>query len=492
MAFRLEEFKKTTRKGAGDAPAAVYPHQLKDKKILTRLPIAIRTFDGSVGRRRKDMDAQAMTDFFGDPRLARGVVACLGQFYQYATPDFAQAVGRAGAQRLHGAGLLRPADIRATTYAHVNAELGGFVGEAGRAACYGALGKRFCLTAHQWDTLLHLDAEDHQVLTRAGAVPTPADLVALYNFHSLDTVLRRASAITLNGLALTSGDAAEIRALARALDVRAVVGSGGTVTLTEFISEGKMGVAGLFPRRAGRLGRCLLYLIQSYGTRAVTGWADARVGASSFRLALSTDTLRALGMPTKAADEPPHWGRRMEAGSALLKDLRKLRAKGEGGGWRVKRLPDPVVSALGVGLPDFKLTRAQSGTKYLVLGAVSELPAAEGADTVAFPVGRKPLDAKDVLARVNAAADSLFALPAPARPAVPADVLTLCDRAATEGLVRAADARRTLHLLDESPLIEWVRQCADPRVLYIPGVGLCSSAMVSAIQGQDLFAQAAD
>jgi len=489
MAFRLEEFKKTTRKGAGDAPAAVYPHQLKDKKILTRLPIAIRTFDGSVGRRRKDMDAQAMTDFFGDPRLARGVVACLGQFYQYTTPDFAQAVGRAGAGRLREAGLLRPADVRAHTYAHVNAELGGFVTEAGRAACYGMLGERFCLTAHQWDTLLHLDAEDHQVLTRVGAVPTPADLVALYNFHSLDTVLRRASAITLGGLALTPGDASEVRALARALDVRAVVGQAGVVTLTEAVPDGKeAGADGLFPRRAGRLGRCLLYLIQAYGTRAVSGWADARVGANSLRLALGTDTLRALGMPTKPTGEPPHWGRRMEAGSALLKDLRKLRAKGEGGGWRVKRLPEPVVSALSVGLPDFKLTRVGAGAKYLMLGAVPAGVGADSADTVVLPVGRRPLDAADVLARVSAAADSLFALPAPAAPAVPADVLTLCDRAATEGLVRAADARRTLHLLDESPLIEWVRQCADPRVRYIPGVGLCSSAMVSASRGEDLFA----
>ena len=92
MAFRQEDFKKTSRKGSGDAPASVYPHQLKDKKTVARLEIAIRTFDGAVGKRRKDMDAQAMTDFFGDPRLARGIVACLGQFYRYETLDFAQAV----------------------------------------------------------------------------------------------------------------------------------------------------------------------------------------------------------------------------------------------------------------------------------------------------------------------------------------------------------------------------------------------------------------
>ncbi len=97
---------------------------------------------------------------------------------------------------------------------------------------------------------------------------------------------------------------------------------------------------------------------------------------------------------------------------------------------------------------------------------------------IPFPLGRKPLDAGDVLARVDTATNSLFALPPAAPPAVPADVRALCDRAAREGLVRASDARRTLHLLDESPLIAWVRQCEDPRVRYVPGVGLCSREMV--------------
>ncbi len=106
-----------------------------------------------------------------------------------------------------------------------------------------------------------------------------------------------------------------------------------------------------------------------------------------------------------------------------------------------------------------------------------------GGPVLSFPLGRKPLDAGDVLAQAEAATDSLFALPAPPAAAVPNDVLALCDRAARNGMVRAADARRVLHLLDESPLIEWVRLAADPRVRYIPGVGLCSQELVTAIQG---------
>jgi len=486
MAFRQEDFKKTSRKGAGDAPASVYPHQLKDKKTIARLEIAIRTFDGAVGKRRRDMDAQAMTDFFGDPRLARGIVACLGQFYRYETLDFAQAVGRDAAQRLQAAGLSRPVDVRADTYAWVNENRGGFLTEAGRAEAYEGLGARFCLSAHQWDTLLHGDAEDNQVLARLGAVPTPGDITALYNFHSLDTVLRRASAVTLHGLALPAGDAGDVRALAKSLGARAVVsGDGGTVTLAEAPVEDATGAGSLFPRRTGRLARAVLHLVAAYAARPTTGWVDARIGARAFRLALGTDALRALGMPARRAvdAEKPAFKRRFEAGALLHKDLLKRRAKGEADGWRIKRLPDALVTATGVLLADFALTRGGK-TAALLLGADAPgTVAEETASVLSFPLGRKPLEAAEVLARVEAATSSLFALAPAAPPAVPQDVRALCDRAAREGLVRAADARRTLHLLDESPLIAWVRQCEDPRVRYVPGVGLCSREMVAAIQG---------
>ena len=491
MAFRQEDFKKTSRKSSGDVPASLYPHQLKDKKTLARLEIAIRTFNSAVGKRRRDMDAQAMTDFFGDPRLARGIVACLGQFYQYETLDFAQAVGRDTAGRLGAAGLKRPVDLRADTYAWVNEHASGFLTEAGRAEAYAELGTRFCLSALQWDTLLHGDAEDNQVLSRLGTVPTPADIVALYNFHSLDTVLRRAATLTLHGLVLTAGDAAEVRALAKSLGIRAVVsGEGATVTLMEAPTEVLAGAASLFPRRAGRLARCLLHLIAAYATRQTTGWADAKIGARPFRLALGTEALRALGMTLEPRrGEPcvrpvPAFRRRFEAGQALHKDLLKRRAKGEANGWRIKRLPDPTVTAMAVLLPDFTLTR-EGKAVHLLLGVESQgTVSEETASVLTFPLGRKPLDAGDVLARAESATNSLFALAPAASPAVPADVRALCDRAAREGLVRASDARRTLHLLDESPLIAWVRQCEDPRVRYVPGVGLCSREMVAAIMAE--------
>jgi len=482
MAFRQEDFKKTSRKSsAPGAPAAVYPHQLKDKKAIARLEIAIRTFDAAAGKRRRDMDAQAMTDFFGDPRLARGIVACLGQFYKYETPDFRQLVGWDGAARLRDAGLTKPVEVRTFTYAYVNERHHGFLAEAERAACYGALAEEFCLTAHQWDTLLHSDSGDNQILTRLSAVPTPADIVALYNFHSLDTVLRRSTQIVLLGLSLTTGDAAEIRALARALGIKAVVSAdAGSASLSE------IDVPSILPRRAGHLGRCLLHLVAAYATRSTGGYVEARLNSKPFRLTLTTDLLRVLGMPLKAVSaEKPAFKKRFEAGLALhkelLKETTKRRLAGEMNGWRVKRLPEPTVSALGIQMPDFVLRRGESQV-MLMLGA--EAPKVSDDLVLALPLGRKPLTGADVLTRAELAVTNLFALPDAAPPPVPQDVLALCDRAASEGLVRVADSRRTLHLLDDSPLIEWMRLAADPRVRFIPSVGILSESMVTTIRGE--------
>ena len=118
----------------------------------------------------------------------------------------------------------------------------------------------------------------------------------------------------------------------------------------------------------------------------------------------------------------------------------------------------------------------------LMLGA--ELTADAEEMTLALPLGRKPPSALDVLVRAEMAAANMFLLPEAAPPPVPQDVLALCDRAASEGLVKAADARRTLHLLDDSPLIEWMRPCGGPACALYPGVGILSESMVTTIRGE--------
>ena len=220
--------------------------------------------------------------------------------------------------------------------------------------CYQALGEPFGLSAHSWDTLLHLDAEENQVLTRPGAVPAAADLVALYNFHALDTCLRRAAKIVLNGLSLTAAEAADVRALARALGVKAVLsGDGATVTLSDQSSPACCRAV-----RGGSPGACCIWST-TFATRATTGHVETHLGTRLFRLALGTDTFKALGAPLSPKSLRLSFRRRIEAGRcALLKAWSSCGHRAGAAGWRIKRQPDPIVSAHGVFLPDLTLTQS--------------------------------------------------------------------------------------------------------------------------------------
>ncbi len=473
MAFRTTDFKKTSRKAKGDAPASLYPHQMRDKKTLARLDIAIRLFDQMVGKRKGEMDAGALVDFFGDPRLARGVVACLGQYYQYRAPSFAETIGQDAAANLLLSGLGTPMAVRAHTYAWLNTHADGFVTEAGRAARCAEIAAEFPLSARDWDALMHLDAEENQLLTRPGNAPCGGDIAALYNFHALDTALRRAVSVTLTGLALTPAQANDARKAAERLGAKAAVSGGGSmVTLIPSPADesGK--------RRPIQMARAALMLMHAHATRATVGHADVVLGTRRFRVALATDAFRALGCPLTATQPVPA-ARRLDMGDALHRDLLKLRARGQADGWRIKRLPDPRISTHEVLLPDLSL--AHNGRSVLVV--LGERTERDGdVPTLSLPLGRTAPDPMQVLEQADAALNSLFALPTAKPSGVPQDVRALCDRAASLGLVRAAEAQRALHLLDEEPLIAWVRQAADPRVRYIPGLGLCAESLVSAIQ----------
>ncbi len=473
MAFRTNDFKKTSRKAKGDTPAMLYPHQMRDKKTLARLDIAIRLFDQMVGKRKGDMDAGALVDFFGDPRLARGVVACLGQYYQYRAPTFTETIGQDAASNLLLNNLGTPMAVRAHTYAYLNIHQNGFATEANRAACYAEIACAYGLSAHQWDALMHLDAEENQLLTRPGDTPQAADIAALYNFHALDTALRRAVSVTLTGVSLTPAQAADARRTAERLGTKAVVSqNGAALTLTPAPHDDTV------KRRPPQIARAALLLFHAHATRAAAGWAEVVLGTRRFHVTLATDAFRALGCPFKPETHDSA-ARRLDRADALHRDLLKLRARGNADGWRIKRLPEPRISAREVLLPDFALTF--SGRTVLVVLA-ERPPQSADMPTVTVPPARVAPSAEAVLAQANLSLNNLFALPVPTPQAVPHDVRALCDRAATQGLVRAAEAQRTLHLLDEEPLIAWVRQAADPRVRYIPGLGLCAESMVSAIQ----------
>src|SRR5215510_3424335 len=107
MAFKTADFKKTTR--ASDGERVLYPYQIKDDRYTASIGYAIAYYERMVGRRRAEFEAETLLEFFGDARLARGLVACLAHTYAWRAQTLAEALGDETARSLWGAGLRTPA-----------------------------------------------------------------------------------------------------------------------------------------------------------------------------------------------------------------------------------------------------------------------------------------------------------------------------------------------------------------------------------------------
>lgn len=103
MAFRMADFKKTTRKD-GDT-RRLYPYQIRDERYTAAIGYAIAYFERMVGRRRAEFETETLLEFFGDTRLARGLVACLSRTYSWREQTLAEAFGSDLAQNLRAADL---------------------------------------------------------------------------------------------------------------------------------------------------------------------------------------------------------------------------------------------------------------------------------------------------------------------------------------------------------------------------------------------------
>src|SRR5687768_14800324 len=122
MAFKATEFKKTTRKSGDDR--VLYPYQIRDDRYTAAIGYAIAYYERMVGQRRAQFEADALLEFFGDAKLARGLVACLARTYAWREQTFAEAFGEETAQALWRLGLNSPAALRARLYGLANGRYG--------------------------------------------------------------------------------------------------------------------------------------------------------------------------------------------------------------------------------------------------------------------------------------------------------------------------------------------------------------------------------
>lgn len=477
MAFRAQDLRKTVRRDKGsDGPRRLYPRLLRDDGIVPKVGIAIRFFETKLGLLRRELDSDALLQLFGDPKVARCLVGCLACWYRYRTRTFADVVGDERAAALAARGLATPRDLRALAYARAH-EAGGFVDPTCRAAFLDQLVPELNLA--ETEQLLWLDAPDQAMLVRVGPTPTAAEVLALFNLRTLETLLRNARVARLR----LRDERGLVEAVCARHGVRATV-EASMVTL-----HGRQDALGSWTRHGARLARAALMLLASGALGA--GEASVQVGDEAFYVQLD-DRLLANALPARAWFAPVDtW----QATEDFVAGLLAERRAGRLAGWRLKRWPAPLVAADAAVWPEFAITRGS-----ITIGLVP-LPAArvraEAAALVALaervpaivlaggtlreaPAGLTALRLDGPGAAAGLADYLERTFPSGATEMAPAWLLTLVDAVRAAGTLAESELARRLDCAEEVVAGRLaVLDELDVDVVYIDGFGLCSGVFLA-------------
>lgn len=519
MAFKPADFKKTTR-GAGEG-RAIYPHQIRDDRYTAAIGFAVAYFERMVGQRRAAFEAEALLEFFGDPRLARGLVACLSRTYAWRSLSFDEALGAEAADALARAGVGRPAELRARLYALANERYGGFIAPDERPAALAALADELAaaalarreweqgdpppparLTPAQLERALTLDADDEQVLVRLGAPPAPAEVVDLYNFHSLETALCYAERIRLRLHGPVWTILRSAHNLARRYRVTYSVGDlPGSLfdSRLDLTLHGRRDALGGWGRAGRRLARAALRLMAAHPGCAVEGEALTHVAGRAATLRLDARALAVLGAGAAQAAPADAWEDR--SADELQRAWGRALVRGRTGGWRLRRDPEPLVGNAAVVVPDFALRRGSAG---LALCLAPGRAAAEAVAAGLAGVGRASTAV--ILAHESAApalrgckalvvtyserpADAIPRLVAALERAWPRGLLLirsdpwedLAARVAAEGFVDEVTAASMLGCA-AGEVAGQLRRRAYPGLFALPGLGVCDGETLEEVR----------
>jgi hypothetical protein len=392
MPLSVKDVRFTTRR-AGDGDPLLYPRLLKDRAILASIDVATQYFETMVGEERRALDPEALVHFFGDYKVARGMVASLGRVYRYRTPSVEELVTRTAWQRLQRAGLERPGSLRVLLWDQANADRSGFLDGERRHQVMTSLEGRYALRAGQLDRLLVLDAPEHAILTRLGEPPTPADVLAEYRRGVVAALLSHAERVEFTLGRGAAGHLERIRALAEVerVDLDLAVEPGGARVAV----RGRPDAFGSWARQGRRVARFVARLLERIGRQIDDGTATVVTRTRRAKMRLSGETLEAL-LP--APDRTPR-----PADGWETPDGWDDRAVAEGigpgqpsvPGWSARRDPEPRAWAAGLLVPDLLIRPSggdsRSGVLVCLVRTLAQanrlatlMPGARGGEPVLF------------------------------------------------------------------------------------------------------------
>lgn len=464
MMFRRQDIPKTTRSRKDGAGRRLYPRYLRDQAMLPRVELAIDYLDGMVGKRRGELSADNLIELFGDPKLARCLLACMAETYRYRERTFADELGDETSARLAVFGLTSPAELRGFLYLAANATHDGFVAPSDRDDFLSERANALGLDPGRLAPLIHLDAERNAELVRIGNRPAAADITARYNVVLVLSVLRHASLvdITLPGLPVMDAVAICDRHAIEATWIES-----GLLRL-----RGRRNAVGVWSGHGGRVARCALHLLMRCPR---TPALEARVhfGEQTLHFELDGPSLKSVRPSLRAAADVVGIGQAAD----LAEAIGQLRKQQEAlPGWTVRRMPDPIIVEGAIALPEISLNSGGRSVGVVPVPASSDGIAALGRVARQQPVIALSEHAIDsAVPSVNPGEDvsqfaALLDALAPA-PAADAALTRLRDVLATAGWVTQ----------EMSAGSTGAQLLAQSEAVSIPGAGLFASSVIDGL-----------
>ncbi|HEU4785416.1 MAG TPA: DUF790 family protein [Ktedonobacterales bacterium] len=495
--LKLTDLRKTTRHSRKDGMRVIYPRFLRDASLAPRIEMAIRYMERMLGQPRRALDDEVIVQLFGDHKVARCLVACLGAHYRHRPRMLAEVLPPEGIARLEAQGIASASELRLWLFRRVNRVLAGFAGRDERAAFMAEAERELGLEAGKLDELITLDTPEHAILVRTGARPAAEDIITRYNYAVAAAVLAQSPQVRVNlARSLSAADAARIYELATRTGVSIDLGG------RELVLHGRQDALESWTRHGAKLAR-LLSLLLMCGLPARSGEAlvaAPRGGELLFRL--DGATLGFLGATTTRQLDLAALGAHLDRMERFMGEVAALRRAGALDGWALRRVHEPLVAGGQLALTlcqfvrgDERVTLLPLATKdaHMRLASLAQVVPALGVanDTLVTGGGANPpvyllrYDHRDEVRSLPGLLSQTIAATVGHHDA--AAIEAACDEAATAGVLTELALAQRLGCAEEAlagRLTEpsAVVACQRRSLEYVEGFGLCTREMLTRVR----------
>jgi len=495
--LKLTDLRKTTRHSRKDGMRVIYPRFLRDASLAPRIEMAVRYMERMLGQPRRALDDEVIVQLFGDHKVARCLVACLGAHYRHRPRALVEVLSSEDVARLAAQGIASASELRLWLFRRVNRVLSGFAGRDERAAFMAEAERDLGLESGKLDELITLDTPEQAILVRTGARPSAEDVIVRYNYAVAAAVLAQSPQVRVNlARALSPADAERVYELAARTGVSIDLGG------RELVLHGRQDALESWTRHGAKLAR-LLSLLLMCGLPASSGEAlvaSPQGGELLFRV--DGDVLSFLGAtPTPQRDLATLCAQfdRMEQ---FMGEVAALRRAGALDGWALRRVHEPLVAGGQLALTLCQFVRgdervallplATNDAHALLASLAQVVPALGVADDTLVAGG--DANAPVYLLRIDDR-DEMRSLPGLLSQTIAATVghhdalemEAICDEVATAGVLTELTLAQRLGCAEDAlagRLAEPAARAACQRrsLEYVEGFGLCTREMLTRVR----------